>query len=265
MAFSDLLQLRASGSFTNLPIPPVRRDAPTDYLLVWVVDGDISGEVGGVPFVASASEAVLLPPGVPHAYWAPSRGNWHWLWVHFDGAAASTFHEDFTRLDQPVVPLDIPFTYRRFISVLTHAQQSADPQKSPLVTGELLALLGTILGSGADSDGSRGTENADLEDLFAWIAENLDQPLTLKDMCSRATSSPANLHRRFVAAVGVSPKSYVSRIKLSTAADYLRLTSMSVSNVAAAVGFKDPLYFSRRFKAWSGLSPTEYRSPRPPA
>ena len=59
---------------------------------------------------------------------------------------------------------------------------------------------------------------------------------------------------------GMSPKKYLNAIRLSEAKQLLGQTSLSVSEVAYAVGFTDPLYFSQFFRKGTGLSPREYRN-----
>lgn len=258
MAFTDLLHWNASGSFRNIPMPPVHRDNPGDYLLVWVIDGAIHGDLAGERLTAGRGRVLMFPPSVPHSYAAPPTGDWHWLWVHFDGSAAAAVHAEFMAAGQRLTVPDDQAMYRRFMGVLTHAQQSPAPRESRALSGELLGLLGTILDRCAPQ-GQPSAGEPKLEALFAWIAENLHRPLPLHELCSQATYSPAQLHRHFIAAVGLSPQAYVARIRHSTAADLLALTSMAVADVAAAVGYADPLYFSRRFKSWSGLSPSAFR------
>lgn len=263
MAFPDLLHWRASGSFRNIPMPPVRRADPGDYLLVWVIEGTIHGDLAGEPFTAGRGRVLMFPPSVPHSYAAPRTGDWHWLWVHFAGSAAAAVHEEFTAAGVPLALTDDQGMYRKFMAVLTHAQQSPAPQESRALSGELLGLLGTLLDRCAPQ-AQRSAGEPRLEALFGWIAENLNRPLPLSELCAVATYSPAQLHRLFIAAVGLSPQAYVARVRHSTAADLLALTSMAVADVAAAVGYADPLYFSRRFKAWSGLSPSAFRAGRIP-
>ena len=46
---------------------------------------------------------------------------------------------------------------------------------------------------------------------------------------------------------------------MKKAAELLEGTSMSVAEIAAAVGYNDISYFKRTFKSYNGVSPTDYR------
>jgi AraC-like DNA-binding protein len=57
----------------------------------------------------------------------------------------------------------------------------------------------------------------------------------------------------------MTPQSYIMRLKLNKAADMLLASDRSVKEIAGRVGFIDPYHFSRNFKRFYEISPTEYR------
>ena len=63
----------------------------------------------------------------------------------------------------------------------------------------------------------------------------------------------------FRKAFGCSPQQFLVRRRITKAQELLRTTSLSVSGVAAAVGYGDQLAFSKLFKRSCGVSPTGYR------
>jgi AraC family transcriptional regulator, L-rhamnose operon transcriptional activator RhaR len=68
------------------------------------------------------------------------------------------------------------------------------------------------------------------------------------------------LVRQFKQGTGLSPMAYLARFRAEQAARLLLRTTLSVTEVAREIGWPDPNYFARRFRAHFGLSPTEYRS-----
>lgn len=69
----------------------------------------------------------------------------------------------------------------------------------------------------------------------------------------------AYLVRLFKAAVGIPPMAYLARIRVERAVGLLLHTPAPVSDIGRRVGWSDPNYFARRFRAHTGLSPTAYR------
>ncbi len=66
-------------------------------------------------------------------------------------------------------------------------------------------------------------------------------------------------HMLFKKWSGLSPVDYRNRLRVAHAKSILSNTSMSVSEIASTVGFDDQFYFSRVFKAVTGVSPQKYR------
>jgi AraC-like DNA-binding protein len=52
---------------------------------------------------------------------------------------------------------------------------------------------------------------------------------------------------------------YFIRLRMHKACQLLDTTSLNVKEIANSVGYEDPLYFSRVFKAVVELTPTQYR------
>lgn len=85
---TGILEHHISGHFVGLPLSATRRADPGDHLLVWVVQGGLTGRAGHQAVHAGPGDLVAFAPHVPHAYSPPSSGEWEWWWVHFGGAAA---------------------------------------------------------------------------------------------------------------------------------------------------------------------------------
>lgn len=79
------------------------------------------------------------------------------------------------------------------------------------------------------------------------------------EMCGVSESYFYLLFKR---SLGVSPVEYRNRIRVQNACSLLESTSMSVEEIAAAVGFETAFYFSRIFKKLLGIPPRRYREGR---
>ena len=99
-----------------------------------------------------------------------------------------------------------------------------------------------------------------LEPVLAYLQAHLTEPeLDVGSLADIAGVSQVYLRRVFKKQQGVSPAGFVIRQRLQLAQQLLLSgEQLSVAQVAAMTGFRDPLYFSRVFKRQLGLSPTEY-------
>ena len=70
---------------------------------------------------------------------------------------------------------------------------------------------------------------------------------------------PHYLTRIFKERFGITPKQYLTDLKLKKACGLLCSTELPVAVVAESLGFEDALAFSRLFRREYGVSPSNYR------
>jgi AraC family L-rhamnose operon transcriptional activator RhaR len=119
------------------------------------------------------------------------------------------------------------------------------------------AIRGGLPGEAHRRPSRAGRELVDT--VLGAVEENLAEPWTLASLARRAHVSPAYLNELFNAHLGAPPMQVLSRLRTERAAALLRSTDLPIGRIAAAVGWPDPNYFARRFKAWQGISPGAYR------
>lgn len=95
--------------------------------------------------------------------------------------------------------------------------------------------------------------------VLDYIAENIEQNMTIHDLAEIAYMHPNYFMRLFKQQIGVPPIQYITRQKIEKAKELLTTTSGSVSAIADQLGFGDLFYFSKQFKKHAGLTPTEFR------
>lgn len=84
-------------------------------------------------------------------------------------------------------------------------------------------------------------------------------PLDLEAMARTAGLSKFHFHRLFTATYGVTPAAYLSARRVERAQDLLRATTLSVTEVCAAVGFNSLGSFSSRFRDIVGETPRQFQ------
>ena len=100
-----------------------------------------------------------------------------------------------------------------------------------------------------------------INNAVTFILQRLDQPIQLDDVARASHFSPYHFHRIFHALMGETVNDFVSRKRMEKAARMLVYKpGMSVTEVAATGGFSSSANFSRAFKIYFGVSPTELRN-----
>ena len=84
------------------------------------------------------------------------------------------------------------------------------------------------------------------------------EPLDVATLASTALMSPAHFSRKFRAAYGETPYTYLMTRRIERAQAFLRLGA-SVTDACLTVGFTSLGSFSSRFREVVGMTPTQYR------
>lgn len=85
-------------------------------------------------------------------------------------------------------------------------------------------------------------------------------PWTVAALADRVGVSRSTLAKRFATLVGEPPLTYLTRWRMTLAADLLvEQQNETVAQIARAVGYADPFGFSAAFKRIRGVNPSEFR------
>lgn len=95
---------------------------------------------------------------------------------------------------------------------------------------------------------------------ITYIRLHLSDQLSLRQIAAGIKVSPSYLSRLFNQEVEDSISNYITSTRVEKASELLSFSRMPVQNIAAYVGFSDLNYFSRCFKKYRGMTPTEYRN-----
>ncbi|MFD8204686.1 helix-turn-helix domain-containing protein [Streptomyces sp. NPDC059701] len=102
-------------------------------------------------------------------------------------------------------------------------------------------------------------DNHPLAELFPWVLERLDRPLTVEDLARRAGMSSRHLGRHFRAATGTTPLQWLLTQRIRHAQVLLETTDDSVDSVAEATGMGTATTLRRHFNRTVGVPPDTYR------
>lgn len=90
-----------------------------------------------------------------------------------------------------------------------------------------------------------------------FMKKNLSEHISLEELAEVCHLSSSHFCRLFHQITGVSPIRYLLDIRLQEAATLLKRTDENITQIAYEVGFEDVGYFSRKFKEFFGMSPTQ--------
>ena len=92
------------------------------------------------------------------------------------------------------------------------------------------------------------------------IRNSVEDSVTIQQIAEEAGMSYSNFRKLFKEYTGLSPALYQQELKIQRAKNLLATTGDSIKEIAYRLHFESPDYFSARFRAKTGMRPSEFRS-----
>ncbi|MBQ2679809.1 MAG: helix-turn-helix transcriptional regulator [Firmicutes bacterium] len=126
---------------------------------------------------------------------------------------------------------------------------------------ELLLFLCTLDISGYTSERPYFSRSqvAKIKDIEAYIRENMGTDCKLACLSEKFGISMTAMKSCFKGIYGMSIYAYIKNYRMNTAAEMLRNSEESITDIAFNVGYLNPSKFSSAFKSQFGCSPMEYK------
>ena len=238
------------------------------HQVMWISEGGgllhLEGRV--LPFTAPC--LMVLPAGVVHGFsWAPASEG-HVLMLGADLVRGLAPPEDGGLMDRALVlepPADLLEPLRAAMSALEAEFDRFGAGRRAGLLGGMLRLLSLIARCAQQASLAAAPLSPDAELVARFRAlieaDHRAQP-SLETYCRRLAVTPERLTRACRRAAGRSPLALAHERLMLEARRALTYTSMSVSQIAYALGFADAAYFSRFFSKREGVSPIAFRAGR---
>ena len=248
---------------TLYKLPTWRPRGRLDYQLLYVAAGKTHFYMDGTIRQVSAGQMVLYQPRQEQRYDYFGIDNPEVYWVHFTGSDVKNILRSYD------IPLDTPVFFSGISGVYPRLFKEMIAELQTCRTGyeELLAmyLRQILLQVQRTRQTPKSAPNAriqeEMETVARYLKEHYPQPLTIQEVAAAHQMSVSWLQRNFREIYHTSPLQYLIAIRLEHAATLLETTHYTVADIAALVGYDDPLYFSRLFRKGRNVSPTQYRKP----
>jgi len=255
--------LRVLGDFVMKPGTGLAEREISDYELLCFPEGTGTVyRVGEQSYTLRRPCFVVTRPGERHSYKYDEQAHSRHLFVHFllgdmppasvplllpEGPSVIEYEDDF------------PVSLLKRLLTIAHA----DPERLQARGGSLLLALLTELHSLSAAGGTRARSAArrppQIEQALREIERTVPAPIAVEDLAARVGWTPEHLSRSFVRHLGFTPKEAITRRRIDLACQLLLHGQQSVKEIAFEVGFADPNYFSRVFKATKAVSASDYR------
>lgn len=227
--------------------------------LHFIQSGEGEFSINGAVYHPQPGEFLLMPAGTLQSYRSVNENCYVKYWCHF--TAVSGGIRLFDALKTPLcVRASHPERVKAFYEELIEGTEHPSAFSQLRVKAALLELLAEFLTDAGENVGFSETLPVNkLTRLTGYISSHLKEEITLEELAAVVHFHPNYFISFFKKYFGTSPLKYVNEARLNQAKRLLKSTDESVAQIAEETGFRDLYHFSKRFKASTGYSPSDFR------
>ncbi len=259
---SDDVRLYEIGQYVAVPgysYGPVIRPRG---IMHYVTSGKGMLRIMGKEYQIHADQLFYIPAGISAYYIADNDEPWTYCWAHLGGNA---FHElmndceinemhpvrDMIMLENekesaPIrIMQDLLKGYEREYYSIAKTYELMDYLKSAYAKNEL--------------ETSDSMQLQYVRTVIKFIHLKFSEQIHMDDIAQTCGLNRSYLSRLFHDATGSTIKEFLTTYRINIAKNMLKNTDNSIQYVAFAVGYNDIFTFSKAFKKFAGMSPSDYR------
>lgn len=203
---------------------------------------------------------ILYRPHEPQMYYYHASDKIEVYWVHFTGRDVEAVLKKYGLPETENVfytgtSPDYQCIYREMIQELQLCRANYEELLS-LTLMRFFIMINRFIDEGKKSGSDIQNE---IERATHYFNENYNKPINIDEYAESRHISTCWFIRSFKQILKVTPMQYILSLRMANAQSLLETTEDSISEIAEAVGYDNPLYFSRIFRKNVGVSPSEYR------
>ncbi|GAA0076080.1 AraC family transcriptional regulator [Clostridium sp. CTA-5] len=250
------------------------------FEILIVLDGEQLTETNQQEYKIKKNQIILIPPGYRHTNTCISEEGMTYFCVHFDIDEPQIHHDlicycNFIFTEENKVYIQLKNVINKWIDLLDMNIDTSSLINKLEVEIILMELIIELL-KYAETKKKLEIKSNDSTLYYARcisekIKENFRQfslnpsddklkTLTMKYIANQLNISNGYLLVNFKSVYNISPKSYLNQLKFNEAKILLGQPNITLSEISERTGYRNVSHFSRQFKLWSGMSPSEFRN-----
>jgi AraC-like DNA-binding protein len=231
---------------------PVIRD-------VCVVECNLSGKgtitINGQKFTFGPRDCYVLLPGDTVVQTSDPKDPRSGVYCILDGLELTRhFHEAGINSQNPFVPGELFGEILRWMEQMLEDVGKKDAGAPMRQASRIYGMLGAMLRGKSTSKGDDLVKKA-----VGLMESNYHEALSMDSLAANVGLERSYFSVLFQERVGTSPSEYLINLRLTKAAELMRVYGERPTTAAMSVGYEDLYHFSKIFKKHFGISPREYR------
>lgn len=248
--------------------------------IIYLAEGKAEFRIEDRRFAVSAGEALIVHPGELHSGINDQGVVICYYSIVFKLSWLSSFQADRIEelflgpilLEKARLPallstsVGTPFVLLDHVRQLLIRYKQRSPGYEMSIKGLLFLLIADICQYGLikrnEDQGKRPAREANqqIKKLLAYMEEHARDKLDLDQLAAVVSLSRSHFCKFFKTQTGMRPMEYLNFIRINQAANLLRTGSYNVLEAALESGYQHASYFSKWFKFYMNMTPSEYKA-----
>lgn len=229
----------------------------SDTRMIYVLEGSFVLNIDNHSYIVRQHEMALLPQGHTHSFWRSSDQKLSTIIFKFRVKChgEELFHFLGLTEEQHVVRIpceQVMFYYQQIMQPAGLSDNMPFRLSSCAGTAQICALY-------VQARIAMERTEATFADAIAYMENHITEDISLDTLAALYHLSPNYFGHEFKKITGIPPLKYFAQLRAKHAANLLKTTAMSVSEVALATGFTNIYYFQSFFEKHMGVHPDKYR------
>ena len=262
------LRINNCGYYRVHTTPVIETPHPegrNDYQLLYIAagKGEFYFKGSKEPTIVTKGNMILFRPGEPQVYYYYAVDKTEVYWVHFTGWKVEEYLERYELPhDENVfytgVSPDYPWIYNQMIRELQLQRVNHEDMIS-LYMHHIFITINRYIKERRET--KNDTIN-DIERAAHYFKDNYNKQISIEQYAAEHLMSVNWFIHSFKSVMKMSPMQYIISLRIAMAKGYLENSAKNIAEISNEVGYENALYFSRLFRKYTGMTPTEYRKKR---
>ena len=262
------LRINNCGYYRVHTTPVIETPHPegrNDYQLLYIAagKGEFYFKGSKEPTIVTKGNMILFRPGEPQVYYYYAVDKTEVYWVHFTGWKVEEYLERYELPhDENVfytgVSPDYPWIYNQMIRELQLQRVNHEDMIS-LYMHHIFITINRYIKERRET--KNDTIN-DIERAAHYFKDNYNKQISIEQYAEEHLMSVNWFIHSFKSVMKMSPMQYIISLRIAMAKGYLENSTKNIAEISNEVGYGNALYFSRLFRKYTGMTPTEYRKKR---
>ena len=258
----EFLHVNNAGYYKDMPAKQLwGTNRPTgldDWQVLYVLAGEMQHEFAdGTVSKMLPGDMIIYSPGDFQRYHCTAPLS-SYIWIHFAGTAASELVSSLGFTPCKIYHSKPNGTAATYI----HAMIEEIRRRKPTYQMKVVSILIDYMTFLSDEVNNESKESIKYSKILPALQDIEDTPFPFKtneeyaSLCGIDTYYFIHLFKEIT---GFSPLSYATDLAMRKAGKLIAETNMDITEISSSLGFSDPCYFSRKFRKFHGLTPSEFR------